>query len=224
VAVQYAGFTPAPSAQVLTFGNGDTSISTSTGSATSRTLPPYSLTTLILRPASSLAGPAAPGQPTASAITARDATITWPAATGGVKYELYRQNGTTSEQWGETTGTSFTVHNLTPGTQYTANVITRDGAGRVALSYRTDRGTRSLGMTSAGCRARRCRPLRTRMRMGRRTPPGRRVRAGGLCAVVAAVSTAETEPVAACRCGRAGAWAAAHTQAAESAQADFVTL
>ena len=132
VAVQYAGFTPAPSAQVLTFGNGDTGISTSTGSATSRTLPPYSLTTLILRPASSLAGPAAPGQPTASAITARDATITWSAATGGVKYELYRQNGTTSEQWGETTGTSFTVHNLTPGTQYTANVITRDGAGRVS--------------------------------------------------------------------------------------------
>jgi Cellulose binding domain/Fibronectin type III domain len=132
VALQYAGYSPASTAQVLTFANGDATISTGTGTAASRTLPPYSLTTLILHPTAPLTGPAAPGQPTASAVTASDATISWPAAAGGVKYEIHRQNGTTSEQWGETTGTSFTVHNLTPGTRYTANVITRDAAGRVS--------------------------------------------------------------------------------------------
>lgn len=133
VALQYAGYSPASTAQVLTFGNGDTTISTGTGTAGSRTLPPYSLTTLILHPSAPVAGPTAPGQPTATAVTAGDATISWPAVTGsGVKYEIHRQNGTTSEQWGETAGTSFTVHNLTPGTRYTANVIARDGAGRVS--------------------------------------------------------------------------------------------
>jgi cellulase/cellobiase CelA1 len=118
---------------VRTFTNGATGISTGTGSSGTQTLPPYSLTTVVLHPSGSTAGPAAVGQPVASGVTANDATITWPAVAGsGLKYELHRQNGTTSEQWGETTGTSFTVHNLTPGTRYTANVITRDTAGRVS--------------------------------------------------------------------------------------------
>lgn len=132
VSLSYAGYSPASAAQVLTFGNGDTAIATTTGTATSATLPPYSLTTLILHPSGSVAGPAAPGQPTASAVTDRAATISWPASSGAVKYELHRQNGTVSEQWGETTGTSFTIGNLTPGTRYTANVVARDGAGRVS--------------------------------------------------------------------------------------------
>lgn len=132
VALNYAGYSPAAAAQVLTFGNGDTAIASSSGTATSATLAPYSLTTLILKPTGPVAGPARPGQPTASAVTDRGATISWPASTGAVKYEVYRQNGTVSEQWGETTGTSFNVGNLNPGTRYTANVIARDGAGRVS--------------------------------------------------------------------------------------------
>jgi hypothetical protein len=132
VTLNYAGYTPAASTQVLTFGNGDTKIGTSTGTAGTQDLPPYSLTTLVLHPAHPITGPAAPGQPTASAVTATAATISWPAASGGVKYEIYRQNGTTSEQLGETPGTSFTVHNLTPGTPYTVNVLTRDAAGNVS--------------------------------------------------------------------------------------------
>lgn len=132
VAVQYAGYTPAASAQVLTFANGDSAIATTTGSATALTLPPYSLTTLILRPKAPPAGPAAPGRPTAGTVTATGATLTWPAAGTGVKYEIHRQHGAVSEQWGETTGTSFTVGNLVPGTRYTANVIARDGAGRIS--------------------------------------------------------------------------------------------
>jgi hypothetical protein len=132
VGLNYAGYSPAATGQVLTFANGDSTISTASGASSSQTLAPYSLTTLILRPTGSVAGPAAPGQPSASAVSARDATISWPAGPSGVKYEVFRQLGTTSEQWGETTGTSFTVHNLNPGTRYTANVIARDGAGRVS--------------------------------------------------------------------------------------------
>jgi hypothetical protein len=130
--LRYAGYSPAATASVLTFTNGASEITTSSGSATAVTVPPNSLTTIVARPSAAITGPAAPGRPTASAVTDRTATITWPAGPSGVKYEVHRQNGTNTEQWGETTGTSFTVHNLVPGTRYTANVIARDGAGRVS--------------------------------------------------------------------------------------------
>ncbi|MFF0232648.1 cellulose binding domain-containing protein [Micromonospora sp. NPDC005252] len=139
VAIDYAGFTPSTAAPtVSTLTNGATGIATGqSGSAISRTLPPYSLTTLVLRPAGATAGrPSAPGQPTASGVTDRGATITWPAATAGsspiAKYEVYRQNGAVSEQFGETATTSFTVGNLVPGSRYTVNVLARDTAGRVS--------------------------------------------------------------------------------------------
>ncbi|MFI6505983.1 cellulose binding domain-containing protein [Streptosporangium sp. NPDC050855] len=136
VTIDYSGFSPAPGAPtVLTHTNGATSITESaTGSATGRTLPPLSLTTLVLRPSSVQAGlPGAPGQPTVSNVTDTTATISWPAASAGtrpvVKYEVSRQNGAVSEQVGETGGTSVTVNNLKPGTRYTVNVIARDGGG-----------------------------------------------------------------------------------------------
>jgi cellulose binding protein with CBM2 domain/fibronectin type III domain protein len=138
VTLNYAGYAPASSApQVFTFTNGATSIaSTTAGTATSQTLPPYSLTTLVLHPAAAAsAPPGAPGQPTGTA-TDRTATISWPAAAPGghpiAKYEVYRQVGTTSEQWGETTGTSIDVGNLVPGSRYTVNVLARDTAGNVS--------------------------------------------------------------------------------------------
>jgi hypothetical protein len=131
VSLQYAGYTPAAGAQVHTFAGGDTAIATTTGSATSLTLRPYSLTTLILRPSAPVTGPPAPARPIVGTVTASSAALSWPPLTG-VKYEIHRQNGLVSEQWGETTGASFTVHNLTPGTRYTANVIARDSAGRVS--------------------------------------------------------------------------------------------
>ncbi|MEV4765234.1 cellulose binding domain-containing protein [Micromonospora chokoriensis] len=139
VTIDYAGFTPSAAAPtVSTLTNGATGIATSqNGSATSRTLPAYSLTTLVLRPAGATAGrPSAPGQPTVSGVTDRAATISWPAATPGrspiAKYEVYRQNGGVSEQLGETPTTSFTVGNLVPGSRYTVNVLARDTAGRVS--------------------------------------------------------------------------------------------
>lgn len=139
VNIDYAGYTPSSAAPTVhTHTNGATTITTSqSGSATSRTLPAYSLTTLELRPAGAVTGaPGAPGQPTVSAVTDRTATISWPAATAGAapiaKYEVHRQFGATSEQFGETNGTSLTVHNLVPGRRYTVNVVTRDTAGRVS--------------------------------------------------------------------------------------------
>ncbi|NUR73243.1 MAG: alpha-L-arabinofuranosidase [Hamadaea sp.] len=132
VTLSYAGYSPAATAQVASHGNGDTAIATSTGTATSVTLAPYSITVLTLHPSAAVTGPAQPGRPTASAVTASDATLTWPAGAAGLKYELHRQNGVITEQWGETTGTTFTVHNLTPGTRYTANVIARDASGKVS--------------------------------------------------------------------------------------------
>ncbi|GGS34939.1 cellulose binding domain-containing protein [Actinokineospora fastidiosa] len=131
VALDYAGYSPAASAEVLSHGNGDTAITTTTGASASVAVEPYSITTLLLRPTAEVTGPAAPARPTATA-TDRTATLTWPAAAPGVKYEIHRQSGAHTEQWGETTGTSFTVHNLTPSTRYTVNLIARDGAGKVS--------------------------------------------------------------------------------------------
>jgi hypothetical protein len=142
VALAYAGYRPGGAALVLAFGNGDTGITTSSGTSGRATLPPYSLTTLLLRPAAQENLPAAPGRPSAADVTDRSATLTWPAAAAGVKYELRGRVDGTSQQWGETTGTSFTVGNLAPGTRYTVNVLARDGAGRVSwasapLTFRT---------------------------------------------------------------------------------------
>ncbi|GAA4076548.1 cellulose binding domain-containing protein [Nonomuraea soli] len=136
VTIDYSGFDPASGAPtVLSHTNGATSITESTsGSATAQTLPPLSLTTLVVRPAAVPSGlPGAPGLPVASAVTDGAATLTWPAAAPGArpiaKYEVYRQNGAISEQYGETTGTSLRVTNLRPGTRYTFNVLARDTGG-----------------------------------------------------------------------------------------------
>jgi hypothetical protein len=139
VAVHYDGYTPsAATPGVESYLNGAAgSTSAPTGTAGSQTLPPYSLTVLTLHPsAPSTAAPGAPGRPAATSVTDRTATIGWPAARAGAhpiaKYEVYRQNGAVSEQLGETTGTSFTVGNLNPGSRYTVNVLTRDTAGNVS--------------------------------------------------------------------------------------------
>ncbi|SEH02716.1 Alpha-L-arabinofuranosidase [Nonomuraea solani] len=154
VALDYEGFTPAAGAPtVLTHTNGATTITTTTtGTATTQTLPPLSLTTLVLRPSAPSTGlPGAPGQPKTTQITHDSATITWPAASRGArpiaKYEIHRQNGAITEQLGETSGTTFTVHNLRPGTRYTLNVIARDTGG--ALSWSSPPLTFTTGTPAA---------------------------------------------------------------------------
>jgi hypothetical protein len=141
VTVRYDGYAPAAAAPTVeSYLNGATgSTSAQTGTAGSQTLPPYSLTVLTLHPATQSAGaPGAPGRPVATSVTDRTVSISWPAASAGgapiAKYEVFRQNGTVSEQLGETPGTSLTVHNLNPGSRYTVNVIARDTAGKVSWS------------------------------------------------------------------------------------------
>jgi hypothetical protein len=135
VDLRYQGWTPAGAVPTVeTFTNGADSIqSSSAGTATSQTVPAYSLTLVTLRPVRTEAGaPKAPGRPVAGAITDRTATITWPAVAGSIaKYEVYRQGG---GQIGETSGTSFTIGNLEPGRRYTVNVVARDTAGRTSWS------------------------------------------------------------------------------------------
>ncbi|MBO3745851.1 cellulose binding domain-containing protein [Streptosporangiaceae bacterium NEAU-GS5] len=139
VTIGYSGYSVSTAAPtVYSYVNGGTAVTTSTtGTATSQTLPPYSLTVVVAHASGSTAGaPSRPGQPTASNVTDRNATISWPAATAGsspiAKYEVYRQNGAVSEQLGETPGASFTVGNLNPGSRYTVNVLARDNAGKVS--------------------------------------------------------------------------------------------
>lgn len=139
VTIDYAGFAPAAGAvTVHTYANGASSIATAqAGTATSQTLPPYSLTVVQARNSRTVAGlPGTPAQPSTGAVTDRTATISWPAARAGAhpiaKYEVHRQNGAVSEQLGETPGTSLTVHNLRPGSRYTVNVLARDTAGNVS--------------------------------------------------------------------------------------------
>jgi len=139
VTIGYAGYEPAAGAPIRhTYGNGDLAISTArAGTPTSQTLAPYSLTVLELHPARTVtAPPTAPGTPAADQVTDTAATITWPAARAGThpiaKYEVYRHNGTVSEQLGETPATSFTVRNLRPGSRYTVNVLARDTAGNLS--------------------------------------------------------------------------------------------
>jgi hypothetical protein len=141
VSIGYAGYSPASGAPlVYSYTNGASSVASgSAGTATSQTLPAYSLTALVVHPARAGTGaPGAPGQPSATGVTDASATISWSAARAGAnpiaKYEVYRHLGTTSEQLGETPGTSFTVGNLRPGTRYTVNVLTRDTAGNVSWS------------------------------------------------------------------------------------------
>ena len=140
--LDYLGYSPSTTTAptVVSLGNGGEALETTTaGSATAQTLPPYSLTLLTLHPARAGDGaPGAPGRPVAGDVTDRTATISWPAAAKGrhpiAKYEVLRSTGTTSEQLGETSGTSLTVRNLTPGTRATVTVLARDTAGGVSWS------------------------------------------------------------------------------------------
>ncbi|WP_327270305.1 cellulase family glycosylhydrolase [Streptomyces sp. NBC_01218] len=95
--------------------------------------------------------PTAPGTPTASAVTASSATLTWAAATDNVGvtgYEVVRVSGTTETSVAASTSPTVTVNSLTAGTAYTFAVYARDAAGNrsarsaaVSLTTTTGGGT-----------------------------------------------------------------------------------
>jgi hypothetical protein len=138
VTLHYAGFTPAATAPtVYTYGDEATSISSAAqGTNMSQTLAPYAIETVVLQPqAGSESSLTAPGTPSASNVTATQATVSWSPAGGGQvdKYNVYRQFGTTSELLGTSTSGSFTANNLNPGTAYTLNVVAVDQQGHQSL-------------------------------------------------------------------------------------------
>ncbi|MDX6390064.1 MAG: hypothetical protein QOJ73_1127 [Streptosporangiaceae bacterium] len=138
VSLHYAGFTPsAATPTVYAYGDEASAITSSPqGTASSQVLPPYSIETVVLAPqAGTSSALSAPGAPSASNVTGTQATISWPASTGGQvsKYEVYRQFGTDSELLGDSTSGSFTVNNLVPGTSYTLNVLATDQRGLLSL-------------------------------------------------------------------------------------------
>jgi hypothetical protein len=138
VNLDYAGFSPDPSAPaaVSEYLDKATAITDSTSAdTTSRTLPPYSITTVTLHPlAGNASALSAPGGVRVTAASDSSATVSWTPSTGGTatRYEIYRQLGTRSELLGDSTGTSATIHNLTPGSTFIWNVVARDQSGRLS--------------------------------------------------------------------------------------------
>lgn len=91
VSLSYAGFTPAAGAvTTVSYGKGDTALTTAErGTAVAQTLPPYSITTLQLKPASGTAGadkPTPAPTPTAPApvVSASGTTGTRAQAEKGI--------------------------------------------------------------------------------------------------------------------------------------------
>lgn len=137
VNLHYTGYTPSTATPtVYTYGDEASTItSAAQGTSASQTLPPYSIETVVLTPsgqgASSLPAPASPS---VSQVTDTGATVSWAPSSGGqvTRYEVYRQFGTTSELLAESTSTSATIANLTPGTGYTLNVLATDRNGNLS--------------------------------------------------------------------------------------------
>ncbi len=147
VSLAYNGFTPAGTPTVYTLANNATSITSATGSASSVTVAPYSLTVVHV-PGSGGTGvtaPGAPGQPVASGLssstsssTSGTATLTWPAAAAGTypiaNYQVYQVGaGGSTTLAATTTSTSVALTGLTIGTTYTYDVVAVDSHGNASL-------------------------------------------------------------------------------------------
>ncbi|MDF6020811.1 cellulase family glycosylhydrolase [Streptomyces sp. JH34] len=100
--------------------------------------------------------PTAPGTPTASAVTATSATLSWTAATDNVAiagYDVVRVNGASETSVASSTTTAVTVTGLTAETAYSFAVYARDAAGNrsarsATVGVTTDRTTPTPGV---GC-------------------------------------------------------------------------
>jgi hypothetical protein len=142
VSLTTSGFTANGTPTVYTLANNGTSITSASGSASSVTVAPYTLTVVHI-PGSGGTGttaPGAPGQPTVSGLssstsstTSGTATVSWPAATAGTNpiasYRVY--SGSTLVT--TTTGTSVSLTGLTIGQSYTYDVVAVDSQGNTSL-------------------------------------------------------------------------------------------
>ncbi|MFE7521899.1 cellulase family glycosylhydrolase [Streptomyces halstedii] len=98
--------------------------------------------------------PTAPGTPTASAVTASSATLSWAAATDNVgvtAYDVVRVGGGSETKVASSTTTSASVTGLSAGTAYSFAVYARDAAGnRSARSGTVAVTTEAGGGTPGG--------------------------------------------------------------------------
>jgi hypothetical protein len=147
VSLSYSGFTASGTPTVYTLANNATSITSASGSSSSVTVAPYSLTVVHI-PGSGGTGvtaPGAPGQPVASNLasstsssTSGTATLTWPASAAGTypiaDYDVYQVGSTGSSTLvGTTTSTTLNLTGLTIGDSYTYNVVAVDTHGNTSL-------------------------------------------------------------------------------------------
>lgn len=101
--------------------------------------------------------PTAPGTPTASAVTANTAALSWSASTdsggsGLSGYDIYREQGATDPLLARSTSNSTTLTGLTPNTQYQVFVRARDGSGNLSTPSATVTFTTSEGPAAGPCR------------------------------------------------------------------------
>jgi len=139
ISLNLSGFTASGTPTVFTLGNDATSITSASGSASSVTVPAYSLVVVQI-PGSGGTGvtnPGAPGQPVVSGLTSTGATLTWPASTAGsypvADYKVYQESGSTSTLVDTTSATTVNLSGLTIGDTYTYNVIAVDTQGNQSL-------------------------------------------------------------------------------------------
>jgi endo-1,4-beta-xylanase len=102
--------------------------------------------------------PTTPGTPAAANVTATTATLSWSASTdsggsGLAGYTVYREQGATDPQLGQSTGPSITLTGLSPATQYQVYVRARDGAGNLSAASATTTFTTTSGGGGGPCAA-----------------------------------------------------------------------
>jgi hypothetical protein len=131
--LSYSGFTPGSGTPtVSTLAAPGTSItSAAQGTAGTQTLPPYSVTMFELQPATTT-GPTTPGTPTASAITATGATLSWTASTDPAGVTGYDVLNASNVVIASVTTNSAVLTGLTPSTQYVLRVRAKDAAGNMS--------------------------------------------------------------------------------------------
>jgi hypothetical protein len=136
------GFTPSGTPTVYTLANNGTSITSASGSSSSVTVAPYTLTVVHIpgTGGTGVTAPGAPGQPTVSGLssttassTSGTATLSWAASTPGTypiaDYDVYQGSTLVTT----TTGTSATLTGLTIGDSYTYDVVAVDSEGNTSL-------------------------------------------------------------------------------------------
>jgi endo-1,4-beta-xylanase len=99
--------------------------------------------------------PTTPGTPTASGVTSNSASLSWSASTdtggsGLAGYSVFREQGTTDPQIGQSTSNSTTLTGLSPSTQYQVYVRARDGAGNLSTPSATVTFTTLAGPGGGG--------------------------------------------------------------------------